>query len=131
DRSRAKAPDLPKHLVQDGYRRALFVDRFHEPGLTLESLRAGGDGDIGDFAGRPYRVESSGVAEDGDLSSNVVLVRDGFVRRGDERIPIRVKKAYRIPIDEALVEVTYYVENRSPDPVELVFTPELNLTLLA
>jgi 4-alpha-glucanotransferase len=131
DRVRAKEPDLVRYLVHDGYRRALFVDRFHDPGATLEGLQAGGDGDIGDFVGRAYRVESSGVDEDGDLSSNIVLVRDGTVRRGDQRIPIHLKKAYRIPIDQPSVEVRYSVENRSSDPVELIFAPELNLTLLA
>lgn len=130
DTLRAKEPDLAGHLIHDGYRRALFVDRFHQPGLTLESLRAGSDGDAGDFVGRPYRVESSGVDEEGNVSARIVLARDGEVRRGDRRVPVRVRKTYRLPIDEPRVEVAYAVENLSGEPVELLFAPELNLTLL-
>jgi 4-alpha-glucanotransferase len=127
----AKEPGLAGKLVEDGYRRLCFIDRFYAPGFGLEQLVRGGDGDIGEFSGQPYGIEAGGVDEDGDLSASVTLVREASLNLPEGARKILVEKTFHLPIDTGKVEAEYIIENQADTPMAFTFAPELNLTLLS
>lgn len=129
--ARDAEPELVARLVDDGYRRLSFIDRFHAPGFGLEQLQKGSDGDVGEFAGRPYAIEASGVDEEGDLSASVTLVREASVNLPDGPRRLLVEKTFHVPIDAPRLETEYILENPSDAPISFTFAPELNLTLLS
>ncbi|MBS2032822.1 MAG: DUF1926 domain-containing protein [Deltaproteobacteria bacterium] len=128
---REKEPGLAAKVVDDGYRRLSFIDRFYAPGFGLDQLVRGKDGDVGEFAGKPYAIEASGVDEDGDLSASVTLVREGKLNLPDGPRTLLVEKTFHLPIDAATLEAEYILENQGDAPLAFVFAPELNLTLLS
>jgi len=127
----AKEPELASKLVEDGYRRLSFIDRFYAPGFGLEQLAGGADGDIGEFSGRPYAIEAGGVDEDGDLSASVTLVREGNLNLPEGPRALLVEKTFHMAIDTAKLEVEYILENQADTHIAFTFAPELNLTLLS
>ncbi len=128
DIAKSKEANLSRFLVVDGYRRGSFLDRFHDPGFALADLRAGGDGDVGSLAKAAYRIDSS---EKKKSEALVALSAEGDVWHRNAHLPLRLEKRFRFLAKEPRVEVSYRIENRSDRPIDLVFAPELNLTLLA
>ncbi|MHB1845165.1 MAG: alpha-amylase/4-alpha-glucanotransferase domain-containing protein [Deltaproteobacteria bacterium] len=127
--AQSKEKNLSRYLVVDGYRRGSFLDRFYAKDFKLPELRAGGDGDVGDFARRRYRIDALEGAGTGQASLR--LSADGTVWHGGRHVPVRLEKRYGFSKDEARLTVAYRLQNRGDGPLELLFAPELNLTLLA
>ncbi|MHB8417564.1 MAG: alpha-amylase/4-alpha-glucanotransferase domain-containing protein [Myxococcales bacterium] len=130
DLAQAKEQGLSRLLVADGYRRVSFLDRFQPKGASLEQLHAGGDGDAGSFARSRYRL----LGVEGGRDPAEVTVRlgcDGLLRLAEGEALLRLEKSFVFQRTEARVDVSYRIENLADRAIELVFAPELNLTLLA
>ncbi|HUB05597.1 MAG TPA: alpha-amylase/4-alpha-glucanotransferase domain-containing protein [Myxococcales bacterium] len=130
DLARAKEQGLSRFLVSDGYRRTSFLDRFHLPGGSLDQLHAGGDGDVGAFARSRHRL----LGLDGGRDPAEVTARlacDGILRLPDGEALLRLEKSYVFRREEGRVDVRYRLANLGDRPIEAIFAPELNLTLLA
>ena len=130
DLAHAKEQGLSKLLVSDGYRRTSFLDRFHLPGGSLESLAAGGDGDVGSFARSRYRL----LGLEGGRHPSEVTVRlgcDGLLRLPDGEALLRLEKSYGFRRTDARMTVSWRFESLADRAIDVVFAPELNLTLLA
>ena len=125
-----KEPGLARFLVTDGYRRTSFLDRFYLPGSKLDDLRAGGDGDIGNLWKMAYRLEAF---EGGHDKPRMVakLAATGLLRLPGGDLPIGVEKSYRLERGQKRVSVTYRLGNPGDRALEVIFAPELNVTLLA
>jgi alpha-amylase len=125
-----KEPGLARFLVVDGYRRTSFLDRFFLPGGKLEDLRAGGDGDVAGLWKQPYQLD--GFEGGKDLPQMVArLSASGRLRLPSGEAPVTVEKTYRVERGQARIAVSYKLGNPGEQPLDLVFAPELNLTLLA
>lgn len=124
---RVKEAGLAERLVDDGYERWSFLDRFHAPGFSLPLLVRGGDGDHGDFARRAFSLVEGGVDEAGDFSASVRVRAEG--RALGE--PLRLEKVYRLPIDAPTLTVRYAFQSGAQARVEATHACELNFTLLA
>ena len=119
DEVRVKEPDLERHLVYDRYARYCFVDHFLPADADLESFARGEHRELGDFVGAGYRRLPGGAA------GEIPLARDGQV---DGR-PVALRKTIRVANDTLTVD--YSVALTGGEPVEILFAPELSLTLLA
>ncbi len=86
---------LEKHLAFDWHRRAMAVDHFLRAGTTLEDYAQATYGEQGDFANQPYRTAIVG--------DEALLWREGGVWSGDDLIPVKVEKSFRIQDDDTLV----------------------------
>jgi alpha-amylase len=133
DLTRAKEPGLSRLLVTDGYRRASFIDRCHAPEHTLDALKAGADGDCSTLARQAYQLlalrREPGT---GELESIEVPFRaDGRVTLAEAERPLRIEKRYRFARREPGCQVDYRLSNPGDRPLDFIFAPELNLTLLA
>ncbi len=115
-------------MLGDRWTRRCFMDRFPSPATTLEELQADTYTEEGDFLDKPYSVEK--VAIDEDLYEfQLALSRKGSIKRDGTQHRIVVEKLFRIPGDQALVQVKYRIRNLESVPVDLLFCPELNLNL--
>ena len=131
DIQRLTEPGLIDKLAVDNSRRRCFMDRFPQPGTSLEEIQRGTYVEEGDFLDARYQVERIGVDEDGDCDFEALLTRPGHITRDGLKIPLVVEKLFTIPADRPEIRVTYTLNNPGESAVELVFCPELNFTLLA
>jgi alpha-amylase len=98
-----KQSGLEQMLQYDAYLRKSLIDHFYEPELSLASLAAGQERELGDFVASLYepRVRKQG--------SEVVLTlsRSGYAAGH----PVRLSKEVRLRGDGDALEVRYVLEN--------------------
>ncbi len=129
--TRERSRDESEPLLQvatDRFERACLVDRFPAPHTTLEELQQASYEEQGDFVGSAYAVDQLDIDED-DYDFRLHLVRDGGLQQSDRRLALRLDKRFRIPADEAVLEVVYRLSNPGTAAIDLLFCPELNLSL--
>ncbi len=117
-----------RQAVVDRFERACLMDRFPAPATTLEELQQATYEEQGDFLCSAYAVDQLGIDED-EYDFRLHLVRHGSLQQGDRRLPLRLEKRFRIPADEAALEVIYRLGNPGPTALDLLFCPEFNLSL--
>ena len=117
---KVKEPGLDRHLIYDRYRRLCFVDHFFGRGATLTGFSSEKERDLGDFAGARYTI----LRPPRDAIHQAVLERIGTV---DGRT-VRVLKT--IAVGERVLTVGYVISQQSGPPLDVLFAPELSLTLL-
>ena len=89
DRVQVKETGLSQHLVYDEYERRSGLIRILPSEATAEWWRAGGHGDLGDFADGRFQVERL----DADA---VVVAREGRVAAGGSAIPVHAEVEIRV-----------------------------------
>jgi hypothetical protein len=131
DIQRLTEPGLIEKLAVDNSRRRCFLDRFPQPGTSIEDIQRATYTEEGDFLDGRYHVERIGIDEEGNCDFEALLTRPGKLTRDGKPIPLVLEKTFTIPADRPEIRVTYLLRNPGDDPLDLVFCPELNLTLLA
>ncbi len=131
DLKRSTEPGLVEKLATDITRRRCFLDRFPRPGTNLEDIQQANYTEEGDFLDGRYHVERIGIDEEGNCDFEALLTRTGQLTRDGRQIPLALEKTFTIPADRPEIRVGYVLHNPGTDPIDLVFCPELNLTLLA
>lgn len=121
---RMKEPGLERLLFVDRYPRTAFLDHFYGPTVGLTALVEGGAEDLGDFADAAYALVDG---RDGPPRAH--LARAGSVAG----TAVSIEKVITLAEEPASLEVSYLVrvEPGSGSGAEVVFSPEVNLTLLA
>ena len=122
---------LAQRQVEDRGRRGCFMDRFPAPGTALEELQRASYTEEGDFLGMPYQVEQLGIDEQGDFDFNLVMTRTGNLIRAGRSQALKVEKRFKASSDEASFRVEYHLSNPNDSAIDLLFCPELNLSLPA
>ena len=117
---RAKQAGLDRHLRYDSALRTSLVDRFFRP----DEREPDGASDLGDFSQEPYSVRA-GRRGDVLVAS---FAREGVVRSGSKRVPVRVEKEIALPEKEGMFQVAYTL--RAREPVEAAFAVEFNIAML-
>jgi alpha-amylase len=118
----------PLQVAADRFERACLLDRFPAPHTTLEELQQATYEEQGDFLGSAYAIDQLGIDED-EYDFRLHLVRDGALQLPDRRLALRLEKRFRVPADEAALEVVYRLSNPGTTALDLLFCPELNLSL--
>jgi hypothetical protein len=131
DIERLTEPGLIEKLATDNTRRSCFLDRFPQPGTSLEDIQRATYVEEGDFLNARYHVEQVGIDEEGDCDFGALLTRPGHLTRDGQKLPLVLEKLFTIPADRPEMRVTYTLRNPGESPIDLVFCPELNLSLLA
>jgi hypothetical protein len=110
-------------------KRDCFIDRILDPQTTLEDLKNQCETDNGDFAHGEYTIEQVGIDEDDDCDFEVLMKRTGTFKSAGIHHPLEIEKLILVPPDQAAIYVHYELKNPSQNPVDLIFSPELNLSL--
>ena len=131
DIERLTEPGLVDKLAVDNARRRCFMDRFPQPGTSLEDIQRATYVEEGDFLDARYHVERIGIDEEGDCDFEALFTRPGHLTRDGRQIPLVLEKLFTIPADRSEIRVAYTLNNPGESPIELVFCPELNFSLLA
>ncbi|MBI4499315.1 MAG: DUF1926 domain-containing protein [Chloroflexi bacterium] len=126
DAIQARDPALRDALAYDAYRRNSLVDHFLPDHATVGDLRQARYEEQGDFAGQPY----TGAVDQREDGLGVRLWREGTIRQGDRRVPLRVEKRLDVPLGAEALSVEYTLTNLGSEAVLGVFAPEWNLNLL-
>ncbi|MBW1808680.1 MAG: DUF1926 domain-containing protein [Deltaproteobacteria bacterium] len=129
--TRAKQPGLQEKVISDSDIRRSFIDRFPARQTSLEDLQRATYVEEGDFLGACYHVERVGIDEEGDCDFNIQLTRAGHLTRDGQKLPLIIEKHISVPADRAEIRVEYSLRNPADQVLDLLFCPELNLTLLA
>ncbi|MBI3253035.1 MAG: DUF1926 domain-containing protein [Candidatus Omnitrophica bacterium] len=120
----AKESGLEQHLYYDPYRRLSFMDHFFEEVIDGETFQKAAYREIGDFVDRRYQAS---IKKDKGASA-IFFERKGFIRTGDRRIPLTVKKT-AAPRGRSGIRVTYRIRNEGRENVRFVFAPEFNFSI--
>ena len=123
DTIRTKDPHILDYLAYDWHRRLNFLDHFMPVGEQLEAFSRASYQEYGDFVNMPFTVERGG----GRRAPEITLTRAGYLRPGNQNIPARVSKTYRLPKTGAALSVDYSVAIKSPD--DFIFGIEMNMGL--
>ncbi len=129
--ARVKQPGLREKIVSDRWTRRSLMDRFPAPATTLEELQRATYIEEGDFLEARYHVEKMGIDEEGNCDFEVLMTRVGRLRRDGRDLPLQLEKRLTVPADRAEMGVEYSLRNPASEPLDLLFCPELNLSLLA
>lgn len=113
-------PEAQELLRYDWYPRHSLLDHFFHPDTTQEDVKSLSYGEQGDFITGEYTFELN--------NKTVVLEREGTVWQGQEKQPVRVRKAIT-PAQDRL-SVAYTLENLGEKELFLNFGSEWNLYLL-
>lgn len=117
DRPVAKEADLEKYLVYDWHPRQSFLDHFLDPGVQLEQVAQNEYKDAGDFVLGKWTMEET---DEGTVT---------FHRRGRVNGQTLVVQK-TVTLEDKTLQVRYNLENTGNDPLETVFAPECNFSLL-
>lgn len=119
----SKEKGLEKLLHYDEIRRMSLVDHFFGPATTLETLFQSKHEECGDFYRSPYAVD---IQRD-----QVTLTRIGTVKSGGKNQSVQVEKTLSFSKDAAETTIAYTITNLSDQAVDLWFSSEFNVNLLA
>ncbi len=125
DRVSTKEPGLAERLRYDAYERRSGLVHVIPAGTTPSAFLDAAFDELGDLVDRPYAVAE--LADD-----HVTLVRDGSIRAGDVRIPVRATKTIAVGGDRAepTLEETVALENRGDAAIDAVVALEWATTML-
>jgi 4-alpha-glucanotransferase len=115
-----KEEGLEKLLVEDPYRRGLFIDHFFANSTTLESFADSSYVETADFVEKAYTCEHRTEAD----RIEVTLCRRGYVNRNGAEIPITVTKTLRFESVAGQLTARYQLTNESQQPLDLQFGVE-------
>ncbi len=116
----AKEEGLEKLLVEDRYRRGLFIDHFFADGTTLESFANSSYAETADFVGKPYTCKHHSEGN----RIEVTLRRRGHVKRNGATFPINVSKTLCFETVTGQLTAHYRLTNESQQALELQFGVE-------
>ncbi len=117
-----KEEGLEKLLVEDGYRRGLFIDHFLANGAQLNDLVDSKIEEAGDFVAKPYACESKSTGK----MLEVTLRRQGQVRCSAGTLSIALTKTLRWNTVTGDLTANYQIANRSSQTADLHFGVELD-----
>ena len=120
----SKEKGLENYLIYDSYRRLSLLDHFLAQELTLKDFKEGRYEELGDFINGQYSSEKK-VQEQG---VSVILQREGKVNCNGAKIPLRIVKELSLTDRDAQVCLKYKLENLSPQPLNVVFAVEFNIS---
>ncbi|GAB4570872.1 MAG: DUF1926 domain-containing protein [Anaerolineae bacterium] len=123
DMVRVKEAGIEQYLIADWYTRGSFIDHFLRDDAGVQGFYRSAYPEQGDFVILPYQAEWQ-VAEG---TAELHLWRDGHVWVGEEHVPVRVSKRFRIPEDENRIIASYTITNQSDRQVALRFGVETTL----
>ena len=125
DRVSTKEPGLAGRLRYDAYERRSGLVHVLAPGTSAVDFLGAAFDELGDLVDGGYAVTA--MADD-----RVTLVRDGSVRVGDARVPVRATKTVAVGGDRAAptLEETVTLENRGAAPIEATLAIEWAVTML-
>lgn len=112
-------------VIEDWHGRYCFLDHFLHQSTSLAGFSSGSYGQQGDFVNQPYKYQ---IRSD-ETEQRVLFSREGKVWVGDEAVPVRITKEFRLPPGKGQLEAFYQVENGAEREVELWFGVEMNLLL--
>ncbi len=118
-----KEEGLERLLIEDTYRRALFVDHFLAPDETLDQFASSRS--ISSVVDAPMSLFS--LQGKPGAKATVALSRDYVVLATPEPAEIRVFKEYEFSISGETISVKYSLTNRQSTAVNLHFGVELGL----
>ena len=119
DRLEVKEEGLAEKLAVDRHQRFCFIDRFINSGFDLDDLQYNRFEEAGDFASGIYTPLDSSAG-------HVTLKRSGQIDGGD----LEINKAFHLKKDPLQISAEYNLTG-VPENSGLLFSPELNLNLLA
>ena len=122
-----KEDGLEKLLNYDWYEHDSLIDHFFHPNTTVEQLMAAKYGEDGDFVNQPYTVRTKHTSE----GLTTTFVREGGVWVKGIWTPVRVQKKIVVAANDSVLDVTYFIENKSDRTVPLFFGVEWNYALMA
>ncbi len=123
-----KESGLEKELYFDWYRHASLVDHFLAQGTTLEMFHKGRFLELGDFVDQPY---TSSARQTGRTTTLTMKREGGLWPPGGKQHRLGVTKDIVHLSGSDSYEVSYVVENREAEPVDIWFGVEFNVGLLA
>ena len=112
-----KEAGLEKLLVFDERPRFSFVDHFFAKSTTLEQLASNGEEELGDFTDGLYQLGSPDA-------KGAPMMRSGHI---DGR-KVRIHK--RVELEGKSLVVRYAIQLEFGEPLEVIFAPEIVLSLL-
>ncbi|HZS39707.1 MAG TPA: alpha-amylase/4-alpha-glucanotransferase domain-containing protein [Polyangia bacterium] len=112
-----KSAGLEDLLVYDRFPRGAFIDHFLTDKVTLAEMQSGRHEEVGDFAAGAYELVSA-------QPKKIVLARRGSVWGHD----VTIEKT--LTLEGAELAARYKLSTRGGS-LDLVFAPEVDLTLLA
>jgi len=113
----SKEENLDQYLQYDKHLRRSFLDHFFSADVSLEEISRSEYEELGDFIDTQWNVSE-------EKSDGVVFERLGEVAE----IPVHITK--NISLKDTEISVIYEIENRGESPLQNIFTPELNFSLL-
>ncbi|NIP99669.1 MAG: DUF1926 domain-containing protein, partial [Nitrospinaceae bacterium] len=128
-RVRFKEPGLNEKLIYDRWDRYSFMDHCLPPETTFDRFKTNRYQPKVSLAGEPYawQVRTAGELEE---SAEVALSRETF-KEGPEAAGLKMDKIYRFDAGEAVLAVTYRIQNAGPRPEHFLWACEFNFSLLA
>lgn len=124
---RVKESGLDRFLSYDRNNRFSFVDHFVPLHTTLEDFILSRYEEIGDFAGKPFRI----IQQNNDRKNSFVLLRrDGNISQNGDLIPVVLHKRYIFKGNDGIY-VDYSLKSDSGKLLKVKFVTELNFTMLA
>ena len=127
DLLRAKEDGLEDLLVYDRFERHSFLDHVVARGTDVRAFQRETFEDLGTLSTGAWDVKR----QDRSGYASVRLSHAGTVRCGDQHCAVAAEKAYTLHARNPVLSVSYKIENRSGGPIDLLFAPALNLSLLA
>lgn len=120
---RVKEPNLEQYLIVDWYCRGSFIDHFLRNDTTLEGFYRSAYPEQGDFVILPYQATWDVKGDE----ATIRLTREGHVWMGEDHLPVRVTKQFRVRQGQNRIDVLYTVQNLSSQTVDACFGIETAL----
>lgn len=121
----AKEPGLKSYLIEDRYLKRCFIDHIFSGNVTLDEFKAGTFGEDGDFVSGSYRLSKSSSPD------QITLVRDGFVRHLEVKVPFRIAKSFSFEADSGKIDILYELSGPARSRMTVSFAVENNFTFQA
>lgn len=115
--------------VADLQPRRCLMDRFPASGTSLEEFQQSSYHEEGDFLQSRYHIEMTSIDENDNCDFKIMMSRIGNITREHDTIPLIIEKQIKISADKAYILATYQLRNPEANPADLIFCPELNLSL--
>jgi hypothetical protein len=122
---KSKQDNLDKLLFYDKYRRASLIDHFLPKDTNIDGLLHGTYQECGDFVDKTYKCSTQKKA--GQLTTR--LSRDGYVKQGNDTLPVRVEKTLSARAGSEELAITYRLTNTSAAAIQTTFATEWNLAI--
>ena len=112
---------LKDHLIYDTYERTSFIDHFLAKDLMLDEFIKGDYREEGDFAGSAYEHS----IERGKNKIKLLMEREGRAAGSS----LLLRKEVSFEANSEGFSVLYRLKNTGEEEVDLLFAPEINLTM--